>query len=99
MTPKRVINTADVNRKQRQCYAKQIICEKAIIIILWSTTENVIKWRQAHADLKADEKSTDDQFIHEVSVNLQEGNVIDREGDEQKQSKYVRPYVNLNNNV
>lgn len=63
--------------------------------MLWSAAENMVKWRQAHADLEAHEKATDNHFVNKMCVNLEEGNVIDGQSDEQKQAEYVRPYVDL----
>lgn len=55
----------------------------------------MIKRREAHADLEAHEQAADDEFIDKVCVNFQEGNVVDGECDEQKQSEDVRPNVDL----
>lgn len=82
MTPKGVINSAYVNSEQRQCDAEQIIRQKAVVVGLGAAAEDVVKGRQAHADLEAHEQSADDQLVHEVSVDFQEGDVVDGKCDE-----------------
>lgn len=70
VTPESVINSADVNGEQRQRNAKQIVGEKTVIIELWPAAENMVKRWEAHADLEAYEKSTDDHFVNKMCVNL-----------------------------
>lgn len=53
MAPKRIIDTADIDPKQRQRNAKQIISQEAIVMLLAATAKNVVKGRQDHAHLKA----------------------------------------------
>lgn len=45
MTPESVINSADVNPKQRQCNAKKIVRKEAVIIMLRAAAEDVIERR------------------------------------------------------
>lgn len=42
----------------------------------------MIKRRQAHANLKAHEEQTDDQFVDEMCVNFEKGDVVDGKCDE-----------------
>lgn len=84
MTPEGVINSADVNSQEGQCNAEQVVSQEAVVVVLGPAAENVVKRRQTHADLEAYEKSADDEFVLEMRVNLQEGNVVNGEGNEQK---------------
>lgn len=95
MTPKSVVNSANVNRKQWQGDSKKIVSQKAVVICLRSAAEDVIEWREAHADLEAHEESADNQLIDEMCMNLQESYVVNRKCNKQKQAEYVRPYVDL----
>jgi hypothetical protein len=89
MTPEGVINSADINPQEGQCNAEQVVSQETVVVVLGPAAENVVKRRQAHADLEAHQKSANDEFVLEVRVNLQEGDVVDGEGNEQKEAEYV----------
>lgn len=95
MAPESVINSTNINPKQWQSDSEEIVSQKAIVIRLWPTTEDVIEGREAHADLEANKECTHDEFIHEMRMDFQECDVVDRQSDEQKQTEYVWPYVDL----
>lgn len=53
MTPKGVVDPADVNPQNWQSDAEQVVRQEAIVISLWTAAENVVERWQAHADLEA----------------------------------------------
>jgi hypothetical protein len=55
----------------------------------------VVERGETHADLEAHEEGADDELVDEMRVNLQEGNVVDRQRDKQKQAEYVGPDIDL----
>lgn len=77
MAPKGIINSADINRQQRQRDAEQIIRKKAVVVVFRPAAKNVVERREAHADLEAHEKSSHDQLIHKMCVYFQESNIVD----------------------
>lgn len=95
MTPESVIYSADINREQWQSDSEEIVRQKAVVVGRRAAAKDVVERRQTHADLEAYEERAHDEFVDEMCMDLQECDVVYRQCDEQKQSEYVRPYINL----